>query len=88
MSVSGVTGVGRLWLGAQRMAGSDKWTQLGQGSKEVPARSLNWNAGEPNGPPPERQCVEMQVISSLRHSVWHNDDPCGGQKSFACSYPL
>lgn len=57
----------------------------GGGSRQkVPESSLFWNPGEPNAPAGERVCVQMQVLSSLRFSVWHNDHDCSVPMAYAC----
>jgi hypothetical protein len=50
----------------------------------VPDSALFWNPGEPNAPQQERICVHMNVLSSLRFSVWHNDHGCDVPMAYAC----
>uniref|UniRef100_A0A383VWP3 C-type lectin domain-containing protein n=1 Tax=Tetradesmus obliquus TaxID=3088 RepID=A0A383VWP3_TETOB len=72
-------------VGAQRAAGSSKWLWDTPAGLQDRNSLLLWNPGEPNGQPQERVCLQVtDVLSSMRNSVWMNDQGCEEKLPYAC----
>ena len=77
-----------IWIGVERLAGSDTFVAVQTGAQRrqaVPRSLLRWEPAAPAGKASDRVCVLLRSWSTLRHSVWMHDYPCGERAPYACA---